>query len=263
MQIKNLFVYPIKSLRGVEVASVELEPRGLAMDRRWMLVDEMGVFITQRLLPLLALFQVSIFTNELRVLNRTNQLFVSVPFDPHGQTIPVQVWDDQVEAKEVSLSISQWFSNQLNKKVSLVFMPESSMRQVNPTYAPSPNDMVSFADGYPILIANTASLTDLNSRLKNKVYMSRFRPNIVVDASQPFEEDDWKLLKTQHTEMALVKKCARCVMVNINPETAEKGTEVLAELSQYRKLNHKVYFGVNAIPLRMGNLSVGDVITIT
>lgn len=262
MQIKKIVVYPIKSLGGVEVTSVALELRGLALDRRWMLVDEEGNFITQRVYPELALFQVTIFSTELVVLNRKSQEEVTIPFVPQGQSISVRVWNDSIEAMEVSPVISEWFSRQLKKQVHLVYMTDKSKRQIDQKYAPSVNDVVSFADGYPLLISNIASLQDLNKRLSKSVSMNRFRPNIVVDGSNPYEEDDWRTFKTPNTKMVLVKRCSRCVMVNIDPETAEKGTEVLAELSNYRKANNKVYFGVNAIPTHLGVLKVGDTVTV-
>lgn len=262
MVVHSLFIYPIKSLGGIEVSSAELEPRGFALDRRWMLMDSEGRFITQRKYPQLALFEPRIGKNKLIVLSRTNGSRVEVPFEPTGIKFTVQIWDDSVEAIEVSITVSQWFSNQLGMDVRLVFMPQDTKREVDQKYALNKEDIVSFADGYPVLIVNMASLNDLNSRLKTKVPINRFRPNIVVDSLQPYQEDDWHNFKVKDAELAVVKKCSRCVMVNVDSDTGSKEVEVLAELSNYRKANNKVYFGMNAIPLKTGAISVGDMIEV-
>lgn len=262
LQIEQLFIYPVKSLGGIEVSSARLEPRGLAHDRRWMLVDDLGNFITQREFPHLALFEPRIYHDRLVILNRKSGSEIEVPFETSGEKLTAQVWNDQVNVPEVSNPVSQWFSSQLQMDVRLVYMPDETKRKVDHLYAPNKNDVVSFADGYPVLIANNTSLADLNFRLGSEVPINRFRPNIVVASPQPYQEDDWFRLKTKDAELAIVKQCARCVMVNVNPGTGKKEKEVLAELSKYRKHGNKVYFGMNAVPLKLGTLSVGDSIEI-
>ena len=240
--------------------NARVESRGLELDRRWMLVDEQGIFLTQRTHPELALFELKIDSAKLLVTNQENGKHTSVPFEPKGEWCSALVWDDKVDVKEVSAGISKWFSEQLQQNIRLVYMPNESRRKVDERYVVNINDIVSFADGYPILITNDASLVDLNSRLEEKVEMERFRPNIVVDSLTPFEEDTWSRLQTDTIELSLVKKCARCVMVNINPATGKKGTEVLAKLSEYRREGNKVYFGTNAIPVKTGIIQVGDIL---
>ncbi len=257
MKIQSLHIYPIKSLGGISLQSAKLLGRGLAFDRRWMLVDSNGVFISQRKYPQLALFSVQLEPNYLSIYSGTNGATVKIPLLPIGENLEVTVWDDSVKAMEVSEEVSDWFSNQLGKTVRLVYMPDESERLIDNSYAHN-GEVVSFADGYPLLLCNIASLDDLNMRLATKVEMGRFRPNIVVDGQVPFKEDDWSLITIGSVKIEVVKLCARCVMVNINPANATKEIEVLQALANYRKKGTKVYFGVNALVHQIGEVKVGD-----
>jgi len=257
MKIVSIHIYPIKSLGGISLQTSKLLEKGLAFDRRWMLVDITGMFITQRQITKLALFKLSLADTHLLVHSGIANRSVEIPFGCEGPWIEVKVWDDIVKAQEVSEEISQWFSNQLKQEVKLVYMGESSNRFIDKRFA-TKNETVSFADGYPILIANTSSLDDLNSRLKNQVKLERFRPNIVVAGDKPFEEDQWKKISVGSSKIEVVKKCARCVMVNINPQSAAKEVEALQALTTYRKIGNKVYFGVNALVNQEGVINLGD-----
>ena len=256
MKIVSTHIYPIKSLQGISLPSAKLLERGIEFDRRWMLVDENDLFVTQRTLSALALYSVGLLNDSLQVTSPNGDI-IYIPFKPTGSKHLVSVWDDKVEAIEVSTQISNWFSSQLNKKVKLVYMPDNSTRLIDSNYA-SNNESVSFADAYPLLIVNTASFENLNLKLKNKITIDRFRANIVVEGSTPFEEDEWHQAAMGSSKVEIVKKCARCVMVNIDPATATKETEVLSILSEYRKKDNKVFFGVNALVLKIGIFNVGD-----
>lgn len=262
MKIISIYIYPIKSLGGISVQTSTLLERGLEFDRRWMIVDSNGVFVTQRQFPALVLFSVSITDLGLSIQNGNKSNIVQIPLDPLGKKVEVKVWDDFVRATEVSEEVSEWFSNQLNQDVRLVFMGKDSNRLIDTKYA-NHNETVSFADGYPVLIANTASMDDLNLRLENKISIERFRPNIVVLGNEAFEEDKWTNITLGNSRVKVVKKCARCVMVNINPNTAVKEKEVLQKLSTYRKEGAKVLFGVNALIIQEGNIQVGDELLFT
>lgn len=257
MKIESIYIYPIKSLSGISLQSSNLLGRGLEHDRRWMLVDSDGVFISQRKIPTLVLFKVNISNDHLLVFSGFDNTFIQIPFLPQGNPIEVSVWDDTVEAIEVSEEVSNWFTNHLSQSVRLVYMQENSKRMIDRKYS-NDLDFVSFADAFPLLLANSASLDDLNTRLTTKVNMERFRPNIVVSGSFPFEEDKWSKIRIGNSKIEVVKQCARCVMVNIDPTNAFKETEILKVLSNYRKRNNKVYFGVNALVHIPGKLIVGD-----
>lgn len=255
MKIKSLHIYPIKSLGGISLISSNLLERGLEYDRRWMLVDEHGVFLSQRDLPVLALFSVAI--EDGLIIRSPNGASLEVNMNEAGEHVTVSIWDDTVKAVEVSKNASSWFSQELKSEVRLVYMPSKSRRLIDERYATN-SEVVSFADGYPVLIANTASLIDLNSRLSIPIEIGRFRPNIVVEGATAFEEDRWANINIGTSKIEVVKKCARCVVVNINPATATKELEVLHALATYRKVSNKVLFGVNALVHQTGIIKVGD-----
>lgn len=259
MKIVDLIVYPIKSMGGISLTHARLEARGIAFDRRWMLVDDKGAFISQRIHPELALFQPSLNDNELNIINQNSGNLISIPYETSGEKIEVEVWHEKMQAIEVSTETSEWFTTELGTPVRLVFMPETTIRKVDEQYAKH-GEVVGFADGYPLLIVNTASLLDLNNRLEDSVTINRFRPNIVVDGTNPYEEDDWNEIVINDVKISLVKKCARCIMVDIDPITAHKNGNVLKTLSDYRKLNNKVFFGINGLIKSTGIISVGDIV---
>jgi len=256
MKVVSIHIYPIKSLGGISLQSAKVLGRGLEYDRRWVLIDKKGMFQSQRTFPNMALFSISITQESLRV-KAPDDSVLSIPFKPEGEKRIVKIWNDEVRGVEVSPQISSWFSKRLGKEVYLVKMTEETNRLIDVRYA-SNAETVSFADGYPLLLANTASVDDLNEKLVNPVEVDRFRPNIVVEGHRPFEEEVWKQLTIGAAQIEVVKKCARCVVVNIDPQTAVKGKEVLQSLSNYRKTGNKVHFGVNALVHKEGVIKVGD-----
>jgi len=260
--VQDIFIYPIKSLGGIRLSEAVVEERGFRYDRRWMLVDAEGVFITQRKHPKLALLQVDLGGNGLKVFNKTvDGVSVKIPFDlATGPELMVTVWDDQVLAKIVHPDLNLWFSDFLGFEASLVIMPEATHRKVNPKYAVH-SESVSFADGMPYLLIGQESLNDLNSRLASPVPMNRFRPNIVFSGGSPYLEDSLRKIKIGELEFEIVKPCARCVMTTVDQATGEKGKEPLKTLSSYRTINGKVYFGQNVVALQSGTVKVGDAIS--
>ena len=260
--VQDIFIYPIKSLGGIRLSEAVVEERGFRYDRRWMLVDAEGVFITQRKHPKLALLQVDLGEKGLEVIHKTVAgRSVEIPFDlATGPELMVTVWDDQVLAKIVHPDLDRWFSDFLGFEVSLVIMPESTHRKVNPKYAVH-SESVSFADGMPYLLIGQESLNDLNSRLESSVPMNRFRPNIVFSGGSAYLEDSLRKIQIGDLEFQIVKPCARCVMTTVDQATGEKGKEPLKTLSSYRTIHSKVYFGQNLVALQSGTVKVGDVIS--
>ncbi len=259
--VQDIFIYPIKSLGGIRLDSAEVEERGFRFDRRWMLVDEEGMFVTQRVHPEMALLGVKLEGSGLTVFQKKDtEKKIEVPFDlAIGPERMVTVWDDQVLAKDVDPDLNKWFSDFLGFKVNLVVLPESSHRKVDPRYAVR-GESVSFADGMPYLIIGQESLNNLNSRLTEPVSMSRFRPNVVFSGGLPFMEDTLRKIRIGDVDFQIVKPCARCVLITVDPEAGEKGKEPLKTLSSYRTLNGKVYFGQNMVALSLGKIQVGDVV---
>jgi uncharacterized protein len=259
LQISNLYIYPIKSLGGIELQNAQLTDRGLEHDRRWMLVDEHNQFLTQRSFPRMALLKTAFKENKLIVFERDDEddalTLDLVPVN--GDKIQVDVWDDNCEAQQVSTTADLWFSDKLRRKVKLVYMPDSSRRKVDEIYALQ-NDITSFSDGYPVLLIGQSSLDDLNSKLDQPVPMNRFRPNIVFTGGAPYQEDEMLHFKIKDLDFYGVKPCGRCVMTTINQDTGTGGQEPLRTLSLYRTANNKVNFGQNILHTGFGRINVGD-----
>jgi uncharacterized protein YcbX len=263
MTLSEIWVYPVKSLGGIRLSKASTEERGLQYDRRWMIIDDENVFITQRVHQRMALIDVALLEDGLKIFVRANpEDFVIVPYQPvTALPVTVKVWDDTAEALTVSDEADAWLSRHLGLDLRLVMMPDSTERKADPRYAQH-DENVSFADGFPYLVISQASLDDLNSRLAEPIEMRRFRPNFVISGTEPFAEDAWKHITIGNLRFEFVKPCARCVLTTINPETSEKGAEPLKTLATYRRSGNKILFGQNVTARDAGEVKVGDRITI-
>jgi uncharacterized protein YcbX len=260
--INELWIYPIKSLGGIRVNEAEVSDRGFLYDRRWMLVDETGRFLSQREFPQLSLLEVSLLGNQLFVsLKNKPTIQIAIPFLDEAPSRVVQIWEDTCLAWQYPDVFNKFFSDFLQKNVELVFMPTSSQRKVDVKYAKN-GDITSFSDGYPFLLIGQASLDDLNQKLANPIPMNRFRPNIVFKGGFAFEEDTWKQFRVGEVDFICAKPCARCVVTTISQETAKQEKEPLKTLSTYRKFGNKILFGQNLIHSGFGSVRVGDEIFI-
>lgn len=230
---------------------------GFEYDRRWMLVDETGRFMSQREDAQMALFSCQIDNENLIVSYHDDKL--EIPLTADSETVKrVSVWSSKLKAPELSPSISQWFSERLNKVCHLVKKTSISKRSKR-LFVPPYKSTVSFADGYPYLILGTASMEELNERLEEKLHIDRFRANIIVTTSEPHVEDEWKGdIQLGNATLKGIKPCARCQVTTINQSTGEKGKEPLKTLAIYRKKRNKIYFGQNAITIKEGLVKVGD-----
>ena len=264
MQVTELNIYPVKSTRRIALSESEVLPRGLPWDRRWMLVDASGKFITGRQHPGLATVQTQIGDNVLHI-HAAGHDSLSLPLVPRERrVVEVTVWKDSVDALLAGSEADAWFSDFLGLDCRLVQMTDDISRGVNPDYGRA-GDQVSFADGFPLLLISEASLTDLNSRLDQPVEMRRFRPNLVIDGERPYAEDDWRRIRVGEVEFEGVKNCSRCVFTTIDPDTGEKSPDMepLRTLSSYRRRPEGgVYFGQNLIPRSAGVIRVGDSVTV-
>src|SRR5208283_5046615 len=247
MVLSEINIYPIKSTKGISLQSALVERRGIQFDRRWMVVDETGMFLSQRDHPRLALVSTTIESDCLRVI-AAGMLPLELPKRPKPEEIvQVQVHDDITKGVSAGEEARKWFSNFLGVPCRVVFMPEEILRPVDPDYA-GEGDIVSFADAFPLLLISESSLDDLNSRLAVPVPMNRFRPNIVISGCGAFDEDKWKRIRVGDTVFHVMKPCARCTTTTVDQTTGVQGKEPLATLSKYRKVNGKVLFGQNIIP---------------
>lgn len=260
--LSSLHYYPIKACRGHSTDTTFVERRGLAHDRRFLIVDPEGIAVTQRDVSALALVTPDLTDTGLG-LSAPNMPALSLPVAASGTMKRVHVWSSNVKAVDQGEQAAEWFSTYLGRPVRLVYMPETSIRRVDTRYAVLRGDHVSFADGYPILIASQESLDDLNARLETPLPMNRFRPNLIVTGCTPFEEDTWKRIRIGEVELALVKRCSRCEVTTIDQATIVRGKEPLKTLATFRRIHsNKVMFGMNAIPLNEGRLEVGDTIEV-
>ena len=258
--VSEITIYPIKSLGGISLQEALVEERGLQYDRRWVLADENNVFITQRQNEQMALIDVTMTEDGLRVNHRLNRVaLLKIPFVPQTtEEQGITIWDDVVRGIRVSDEADAWFSAVLGKKCSLFYQPDDSIRLTDPKYSITKEEHTSFSDGYPILVIGQESLNELNAKLEEPVSMKRFRPNLVFTGGEAHVEDTWKYFTIGEAKMVGVKPCARCVLTTINPETAEKGKEPLRTLTQYRNMNNKILFGQNLLVVETGKISVGD-----
>ena len=262
MHLSEIDVYPIKSTRRVEVEEAHVHRHGLRGDRRWMVVDEAGMFISQRSEPRLALVRTRLGEHGVSV-----EAPGMVPLDARFPAASerrehVRIWKDAVEARAAEEAASEWFSAFLDRQVRLVYMDDPAARRVDTKYAVNADDSVSFADGFPVLLVSRESLADLNRRLESPVPTTRFRPNLIVEGGGPYAEDAWRRIQIGAVEFFVVKGCARCTITTIDQETAASGKEPLRTLSRFRKRNGEVYFGQNLIPAHEGVVRVGDPVRI-
>ncbi|GAB4505072.1 MAG: MOSC domain-containing protein [Anaerolineales bacterium] len=255
--VTALIYYPIKSCRGWEVDEIEVQRMGLANDRRLMVINPDGRFLTQRDAPRLALVTPALSPPEL-TLSAPGMDPLRLEVRTAGPTRPVDIWKSRgVPAIDQGEAAAAWFSAWLERPARLVHLAEGYRRTINEKYAVYPDDHTGFADGYPILLASEDSLTDLNARLESPIPMNRFRPNLVVRGGGPFAEDGWTRIRIGEVELAVVKPCARCVVTTIDKETLAQSHEPLATLTTYRKQGSGVMFGQNVIPLNEGQLRLG------
>ena len=252
MKLTAIYLYPVKSLPGLSVQRARVGSRGLEHDRRWMVVAEDGGFVTQRTDAGLANVTVEAedagwrLGGEVRLPRKLDE----------GPRRQVRVWDSDVQAIAWH-EADELLSNAAGKSVSLVYMPDDAERVVRR----APEVSVGFADAYPFLIIGEASLQALNERLGAPVDMRRFRPNLVFSGGAAHVEDSFESIHVGAIPMRGIKRCERCSMVGVDPETARRGAEPMRTLATYRRDEGKVWFGMNLVHEAGGEVRLGDPIT--
>ncbi|WP_428309863.1 MOSC domain-containing protein [Hydrocarboniphaga sp.] len=258
IRLTALHIYPIKSCAALAPSQIDLEARGLAHDRRWMIVDASKRFITGREQPRLVLIRAEPTPRGL-LLRAPSMPDLLVPPPRGRERVDATVWRNVVDAAVASDEANAWVSRFLRSDCKLVHMDIQASRPVDPDHA-QPGDEVSFADAYPLLLISQGSLEGLNAKLQAPVSMLRFRPNLVVDGVPAHAEDGWKRLRIGNIVFELVKPCVRCGFTTVVPETGmlDPGGEPLRTLTKYRRGVKGVVFGMNVIARGCGRLSVGD-----
>ena len=266
LTLSGLFLYPVKSLGGYAVAEADVTPRGLRHDRRWLLVDERNRFLTQRQHPGLALLAVAPAHNGFLLTHRQRPelLPLFIPFEAQpDHTLFVTVWDDILWAWRGAAEADEWLSTALGRACRLVYMSDMVRRDVEPALNPE-GQLVSFADGYPYLLAGEAALVDLNTRLAQPVGLDRFRPNLVFAGGPAYDDDYWDQFQIGAVPFRAVRGCGRCVLTTIDQQTATKSPlgDPLRTLATYRQADNSTLFGQNVTGPATGTLRVGDAVTV-
>lgn len=263
MRIVGLFHYPVKSLRGIAVDELVLEPRGPRHDREWMVVDENGRFLTQRTTPRMATLTARLHVDALELSDDAGAV-LHVDSAP-GPSRDVTVWKDTVAATDCGAAASAWLTARLGQACRLVRMPDSTIRPVDPKYSPRPDAHTTFADAYPVLLTNADSLDALNDQLPTALGMERFRANVVVSGAPAWAEDEWRVVTVGSVTFDLVKPCARCVVITTDQRTGERpdGSAPLSTLARLRTLQpFGAIFGQNAVHRSTGTLRLGDAVRV-
>ncbi len=271
MNVTGLFIHPIKSCQRIELEQAEVTPKGFVWDRELMIVNQQHQFITQRDYPQMAKIRVKLET-EIMSLSIEDESLEPFVFTPSltGNPLQVKIWRDNTIAIDQGDEVANWLHRALTlpaeQTCRLVRQSPQNIRLVNANYAPRSEDQVSFADGYPFLLTNTASLAELNRRiLENNsvdldIPMIRFRPNFVINSETPFIEDQWKLIKIGEVYFDVVKPCDRCIVTTTDQFTGKRDEfkEPLKTLSTFRRQLGGVMFGQNLIPVNTGVIYKGD-----
>jgi uncharacterized protein len=267
--VSEIYIYPIKSTRGISLNQSTLEKIGLVQDRRRAVVlRETNRILTGR--ENQKLFGISSKILEDKIILNSPTSSLDLPLKPEThEMVHVKLWrDERHPGIRYDKTVDEWFSEQLGMDCFLIFMDDDCRREFQKDmpsgYQGLPEDAVSYADDYPILVASEESLADLNSRLKNPVTMKHFRPNIVIRGCEAFEEDTWTRIRIGECEFELAQQCPRCVMTTIDPETGIKHKhEPLKTLASYRRTPAGgAPFGAQMTPRKLGEIRVGDAVEI-
>ena len=260
VKLSQIWRYPIKSARGERLDRAVVEPWGLAGDRRWMIVDEQGSAITARERPQMIVTVPTATDTQLTLEHpRLGTVVVPVPSD----LVRVDVFGSELEAAHAP-GADEFVSAITGQPARLVYLDDPTRRRPNPERSHA-SDRVSFADGYPLLLASEASLAAVNDWIaegpradEGPVPMRRFRPNLVVTGAPPWDEDRWRRIRVGDVTFRAVKACDRCVLTTVDPDTGGKGKEPVTSLARHRRWDGKIWFAINLIPDAGGTIGVGD-----
>jgi uncharacterized protein len=246
--VTQLFVYPLKSARGLARSSVRVTATGFEWDRQWMLIDTNGTFLSQRTHPRLACLVPAISSDALR-LEAPGMPPLRVPFGTDGERLAVRVHADRCAGIDQGAEAAQWASAVLSQPVRLVRVPSTSARVADPRYAGAPAAPMGFADGFPLLVCNAASLADLNERMPAPIPMERFRPNLVLEGLSPWAEDHIDTLTMDTVTLRLVKPCTRCTIPSIDQQNGTPSIDPAPVLRRFRfdRSLRGITFGENAV----------------
>lgn len=257
MKIVSLHIYPVKSLGGISCSSYYFDSWGPENDRRWMVVAPEGRFLTQRQCPLMATIQPTVHERGVS-LTHCDHDTIDVPYPDQTVIRSVKVWKSDVMACDAGDGVAQWLTAILKRPCRLVYM--DAPQTARPQSYNGQDYVSSFADGFPGLVCNQASLEALNQRLAHPVPMERFRPNLVISGAIPWEEDQWGVFEVGEARLKVVKPCSRCLITTVDQQsgTIPHVGQPLKELGRFRRQEMGIIFGQNVIVEKPGYMCVGD-----
>lgn len=252
--LAEIFRYPVKSSRGESLSWSTIGPAGLPCDRAWMVADSAGCMLTGRTDPRLVRLTARLGGGGL-TLSAPDCEDLELPLSLFCQPVPVSVWKDDFIALAGAEAADEWLARFLGKAARLLYTGEKSSRRMRSR----PDQSLSFADAYPLLLIGQSSLDALNRRIGRELAMRRFRPNLVVAGAEPFAEDGWKKIRIGEVVFSIEKPCERCVFTTVDPETGEKSPdqEPLRTLATFRSTPAGVLFGQNVIAENAGEIACG------
>jgi uncharacterized protein YcbX len=259
LTLSAINVYPVKSAGGLSQLAWDIDGFGLRFDRRWMVVDGGGDFLSQRTHPKLALVRPELRPDSL-VLRVPSLPDLAIPIAPdgRGEDLSVTVWGGATQGTRISPTADDWFGTLLGHPCRFVFMREETVRAVRTDYAFG-GERTSFTDGFPFLLITEESLADLNRRIANPLPMNRFRPNLVVAGAAPFAEDRWRRIGIGAVTFRIAKPCPRCLMTTVDQTLGlPTSPEPLRTLATFRRnAEGQVEFGQNLLHAGTGRIEVG------
>lgn len=267
IKIKSLHIYPLKSASGITLNKLKFESLGPLFDRRWMVINEFGQFISQRTHPKMATLNTELNVNDL-ILTHSEVGKLILPlnksFLPSDTGCEAKLFSKIIKGYDCGKLASDWISDFLHSKAKIIFYhPQAYRRTVDPQYTDDESKEVAFADGFPWLLTSQETLDNLNQKLSKPIGMDRFRPNIVVEGTTSDEEDNWINFKIGDYHFKNAKPCSRCKVTTINQaQGISQSHEPLDTLKTYRFKDGKIYFGINLIHEGSGELKIGDVVTL-
>jgi uncharacterized protein YcbX len=261
--LASIHIYPLKSCAPLPLDAASVQRRGIAHDRRWLVVDADNRFITARQYPRLTLIRATADDKGLHLAApEMPTLRVDIP-DANTSRLAITIWDDRVAPLPADARANVWISEFLGQPCSIAYMDDACVRATDPDWS-TPGDEVSFADGYPLLLISQAAVDHLNERLHTRVPALRFRPNLLIEGTEPHAEDEWQRIRIGGIEFDVVKPCIRCVFTTVDFFTGafDPSGEPLRTLIKYRRTPKGVAFGQNLIPRGEGVLRTGDPVTV-
>jgi len=259
--LTSIYRYPVKSSMPISLQESVVEKRGLKFDRLWCIFDKNEQALTAREYPQILDIEAQVSEKELLICYRAKTVGrIPLTMSPAGSR-SVKVFSYDTEAVSTSSSLNEWLAGFLGTDCQLLFQHEAFERQVLAKHGGAPGDIVGFADQCPILLTTEASLADLNRRMNNPVMMNRFRPNLVVNGTEAWDEDNWRLIRIGECKFKVNQPCIRCVLTTIDPisKTKDPDTEPLRTMNTFRKgPKGGVVFGMHVTPLNNGVVKLED-----